>query len=185
MAMWNDDPLKAAIEECRREREELVREAERLARDIQVIDVRIAAYEEAAALRPLQLSQSNGRDTGSGPRNAQKGRQPGAISKRWRHVLAMMHVQYPAGATEEAIVEIAQASGLPNARRRDVQGRMNFFREHEYVEFWEENWRVTAQAVRKFNLEALANESVSLPAKETETADDSPSSAVVDIERLS
>lgn len=168
----NDDALNQAIADKRAELQEARKRVEHL-------EVEIGALELAASLRPVNKSSATKRRPYSGATGlGNKGRQPGAISHAWRNILRMMHGLYPDGATDTEVLEICRSEGFSNMRPRDVTYRMSALASRDYVERIDDTgWRVTATAVTRFSM----NDS----ATETETADDSPSSAVVDIERLS
>ena len=86
------DPLDDAIETARRACDEiraLLREKE----------IEIKALELAASLRPSGTRRSTARPTRDGQTSvAGKGRQVGAISKKWRAIVQRMVLMHPGGA---------------------------------------------------------------------------------------
>jgi hypothetical protein len=81
------------------------------------------------------------------------GRQPGAISTPWRHILSdAYHEAGDAGFSENRIVGIAADNGI-SLKPSDARNRMLAYLPHRYVE---ENpdisgvWRVTEYAAKKF-----------------------------------
>ena len=147
------DRLDEAIQETRRQlNEEMAQQAE-WTRRVELTGVRLKALEQAAQLRPsshgASTSKADGGIAGSST-PASRGRQPGAISKKWRNILLETAAKFPDYAEDAAIVEVARAAGLVNIRLKDVHDRMSSFEHHGYVEPAQTGWRVTRVALAKF-----------------------------------
>lgn len=147
------DGLDKAIHDARRQLgEEKAQQAE-WTRRVELTTVRLDALEQASQLRPVSyVSPASKADSGlpGGNAPASRGRQPGAISKKWRDILLETAAEYPDSAEDCAIVEIARAAGLTNTRVKDVHDRMSSFKQHGYVEPTLTGWRVTRVALAKF-----------------------------------
>jgi hypothetical protein len=178
------DPLTEKIEQERAERDNAAAQRDLWQHRLEIISARLEALEQAAQLRPLPHSQtvrggfgeSAARAAQGGP--ARKGRQLGAISKNWRTILLGMALRYPAGATGQDIVAMAQQEGiadLKNLRPRDAARQMQKYRDLDYVELVNPligSWRITEAAYQRFNIP---------PAAESKAATDSPSVAASEL----
>ena len=129
--------------------------------------VRLRALERAAELRPLRSEAQRSKPDASGSR----GRQPGAISRTWRSILATTAARYPRGAEEAQIAEIARDAGLSNVRPKDVRDRMTSYEAHGYVEPALNGWRVTLHALTKFSSADHADNGTDSADDDMETAD--------------
>lgn len=140
------DPLDAAIDTARRACEEiraLLHEKE----------IELKALELAASLRPNVGRRSAART----PREGQvggngKGRQVGAISKKWRAILQRMELIRPGGALPQEISTLGHAVGLPNLRPRDARERAEKYVALGYFERVGDRYRVTDVAKRRFGM---------------------------------
>ena len=139
------------IERVRGECNAARNEAGKWQRQVELFEVRLAALERAAQLRPLRVEISRLRGDGT----VTKGRQPGAISKVWRGILVTIGQSCPDGAGDDAIADIARRSGLANIRPKDVRDRMHNYEQHGYVEPAVDGWRVTKQALARFGADSV------------------------------
>jgi hypothetical protein len=148
----------------------------------EMAEVELKALERAASLRPAKRISVT-RKSDSPAVGGHKGKQPGAISLRWRSILRIMSSHFPIGASEAQIVEIAQHEGLPNIRPRDARRQMEHFQKFNYVELVNDLWWVTALAIERF-LRTPSGETPQIKERAEfgdvgiETADDFESSAV-------
>lgn len=169
------DKLDAEIERAEKEYWEAEERAAKAARLRDIAEARLDALRLAAELRP-QAPSTRPTITSAPPVPAAggKGRQPGAISKIWRHILIQMSESYPKGVGETEITEMAKGAGLLNIRSKDVRARMSDYLAHDYVEQGPEGWRVTQIAISRFKDGSL----VSSTEQSDEDTADSEESAV-------
>jgi len=150
------DPLDDAIETARRSCEEiraLLHEKE----------VELKALELAARLRPTAGRRSAARPSraGQGGGNG-KGRQVGAISKKWRAILQRTALMYPDGALPEELSALGRQIGLSNLRPRDARQRAEKYVTLGYFECVGERYRVTNFAKRRFGMDVVSDEAPSI-----------------------
>jgi hypothetical protein len=94
----------------------------------------LEALELAAKLRPVTPTRLGAILRTNGPVSANRGRQPGAISKQWRAILMHLAQHYPTGFTEEQVIQAAKEHGLLNIRPKDARDRMGEYRGHSYID---------------------------------------------------
>jgi hypothetical protein len=140
------DPLDDAIETARRACDEiraLLHEKE----------IELKALELAASLRPSGTRRSTTRPTRDGQNSvAGKGRQVGAISKKWRAIVQRMVLMHPGGALPAEIASLGRSVGLPNLRPRDARERAEKYVTLGYFERLGERYGVTDVAKRRFGI---------------------------------
>lgn len=155
------DRLDMAIEEARQQLSHEAAQQAEWTRRVELTTIRLNALEQAAQLRPsahvVTSPKTENGLSGSG-NSAPRGRQPGAISKKWRGILLETAARYPDGGEDAAIVEIARSAGLTNVRLKDVHDRMSSFEHHGYVEPALNGWRVTRVALAKFGSDQADND---------------------------
>ena len=145
------DKLDAEIERAEKEYWQAEEKATEAARLRDIAEARLDALRLASELRPQPpLARSMITSAPPVPAAGGKGRQPGAISKIWRHILIQMSESYPKGVSETEITEMAKGAGLLNIRSKDVRARMSDYLVHDYVEQGPEGWRVTQTAISRF-----------------------------------
>ena len=147
-----DQAAQAKAASARAEAAEAIARAETCERSAELTSLRLQTLVRAAQLRPSRPDASRARTESASI--GSRGRQPGAISHRWRNVLTTLAAKHPSGADELAIVEIARSIGLVNAKPKDVRDRMENYETHGFVEPASEGWRVTSRALSKFGSDA-------------------------------
>lgn len=153
--------LDEAIQETRQQLNEETAQQAEWTRRVELTSVRLKALEQAAQLRPSShVASASKSESGvaSNSTPASRGRQPGAISKKWRNILLETAAKFPDGAEDAAIVEVARTAGLMNVRLKDVHDRMSSFEHHGYVEPALNGWRVTRVALAKFGSDQTDND---------------------------
>jgi uncharacterized coiled-coil protein SlyX len=137
------DKLERAIAEKRRELEQLQEIVARQQRQAELLAAELRAMESASHLRPLA---ANGTAD-----ETRRGRQPGAISAKWKEVLLKIFL-LEGVTTYEAIVDLARGSGIA-AELASVRERVRRFQELGFVDGSPATgFRVTAAAIERFDL---------------------------------
>jgi len=113
------DKLEKLIAEKRSAVEELRQMINDLERRILVAETELAAFEAASTLRPL------------GPRIILRGRQPGAISEKWKNVLKRAHHGGPWGFDD--IIKMAAREGM-DYDLPTIRDRVRYFVRSELME---------------------------------------------------
>jgi hypothetical protein len=138
------DPLDEAIET-----------AKRACAEIRAVlhekEIELKALELAASLRPT-AKRSAARPHRDGLTGSNgKGRQVGAISKKWRDIVQRMDLLHPGGALPQEIASLGRSVGLPNLRPRDARERAEKYVTLGYFERMAgDHYRVTDLARRRF-----------------------------------
>lgn len=156
------DALDEAIATKQRE----VGEArDRLAR----LEMELATLERAAELRP---ASEVGRRVAGRPEqyvNARRrgGRQPGAISKKWRAILHHVATHFPEGGTPDDIASFGPGIGLKNLKPKDARQQAEKYVELGFLEAADGRFKVTDLARKRFLETSLpssaAQDALSLP----------------------
>jgi hypothetical protein len=145
------DKLEEEIQKIQREAADLKRRAE-------AKELELRALQKATELRPrAQSSQDPDLTTDDPdadlfelPSEKRGGRQPGAISRKWRGILNDIYANEP--VTTEMVVLLASGHGL-DLQEGSALSRMNRYIEFGYIEpFGKDQYRVTETAVRRFDL---------------------------------
>ena len=139
-------------------------EVDRMRRDLEIMEAKLRGMKE---LRdeilgtPTPLSATSnalkpdiGHFNVSGSKASYRaGRQPGAISKEWRLILADLYLEqtiFADGDFDEAsVISAARKHGI-NLKHSDAKLRMAAYKEHGYIEGADGHWNVTDFAARKF-----------------------------------
>lgn len=94
------------------------------------------------------------------------GRQPGAISKEWRGILANLYSL--STFDESAIIDAAKEHGI-NLKHSNARLQMAAYKGHGYVEDKDGRWKVTDLAAGKFGFQRATNKKEA-PTRELEGA---------------
>jgi hypothetical protein len=122
--------------------------------------------------RQVNLSTHQQATEAARPTTGFKGRQPGAISHQWRDTLHFLYLTYRDGFTEHNAARAAQEAGLSNVRARDALDRMKAYISLNYIEEYEDKFRVTEFAVQKYGFDRKENEPSSGFAVGSDAADE-------------
>jgi hypothetical protein len=145
------DRLAQLIADHRADAERLAARINHYTRELELIQARLTAYEQAAELRPVE-----------GPAAPRRGRQPGAISKEWQQVLRKIAV-YGFVKDYGSIYEIALHSGIdidPSSARDRVR---SFVQLGYLLHDQEHGFAVTPLAISRFGFDGgpeIAGESL-------------------------
>lgn len=150
------DKLEAEISKAKKEAAELRRKAEEKELEIRTL-MRAAKLRPAPPVVASEPEVGHEESTGNDESQTQRGgRQRGAISKQWRAVLAAI---YDAGKNPlidlDGVVLLAKAKGL-DLQDSSALARMRTYVELGYVEEHDGRFRVTRDAVARFNLAEAA-----------------------------
>jgi hypothetical protein len=172
--------------------DEKIEEAERLLEhfraQVEAMKLRLGIYREAAKLRPNRADTASP-SAGISERPAHKespsgrrgGRQPGAISRKWRTILRGVAAHYPAGATPADIASFGPAADLPNLKPKDARQQAEKYVAIGYMEHVAgDRYRVTEAAIRKYALRE-AGPGTDNPSQTARSDDDSPSQPRLDV----
>jgi hypothetical protein len=143
------DALDVEIEDKRRECEQLRAQLDHL-------EFELRTLQHAADLRPSVVDVSNRRvrEPNSTTDSHKGGRQPGAISQKWRGILAGVATHYPGGATPADIASFGPALGLVNLRAADARQQAEKYVMQGYFERLGERYKVTPTACERFHIPA-------------------------------
>jgi hypothetical protein len=108
----------------------------------------LEALKRAASLRPLGYRRQS--DSASGSQRG--GRQPGAISMKWRAIMKAMAAHYPQGATPDLIASFGPALGLKNLKPKDARVQAEKYTQLGYFEAAGDRYKVTPMARDRFGL---------------------------------
>lgn len=151
-------------------------EVERLRRDLEIAEAKLRGMKElrdqilgtkvteSTTGKEVQLQGDAGRFNVAGSKA--KGRQPGAISKEWRAILAELY--FHSTFDESAIIDTAKEHDI-NLKHSNARLQMAAYKRHGYVEGTDGHWNVTDLAARKFDFLRKANENEA-PTSELEGA---------------
>jgi hypothetical protein len=114
------------------------------------------------------LKDTAGRTVAIQTKAYRAGRQPGAISKEWRAILADLYNGPFAGFDESSVMFAAHKHDI-NLKQSDARARMMAYKEHGYVEATDGYWSVTDFAAKKFGFYQEANKNEA-PTREPEGA---------------
>jgi hypothetical protein len=144
-------------------------EVERLRRDLEIAEAKLRGMKElrdqilgtvpdSATGKTFQLQGDTGRLNGDGSKvktSYRGGRQPGAISKEWRAILAQLysHDRFD----ESVIIDTARKHGIINLKQSNARLQMALYEGHGYVERMNGHWKVTDVAAKKFSFLREAN----------------------------
>jgi hypothetical protein len=110
--------------------------------------IELAALERAAELRPADCSSASS----TRAEKSRKGRQPGAISYKWRQVLKGI-VERNGSASLDDVVVLARKAGLAELSRAYLLRRLRLFEERNLVICGaDESFAATPFAVERYKL---------------------------------
>jgi predicted DsbA family dithiol-disulfide isomerase len=149
-------------------------EIERLRRDLEIAEAKLRGMKElrdqilgtqpaVGQVFHLQAHSGKFNIAGAEIKATHSGRQPGAISKRWRKILSDLYRQDL--FDESVIIDTAEKHGL-NLKHSSARLQMAVYTNHGYVEAKAGGWRVTPTAATKFNFLRNENEAPSLVERE-------------------
>lgn len=142
----------------RDKRANLAAAQQRLARaqhDVEIAQAELRGAEDVLAQIGSALPRRSSSPQAARPGEpASKGRQPGAISKVWRAILADLAEQYPEGFRDEDAARTAQSHGINMRRPSEARRRLEHFQTFNYVEIDGDVTRVTQHAADHFGFAA-------------------------------
>ena len=132
-------------------------EVEQLRRDLEIAEAKLRGMKELRdkILGTKVTESATGREFRRSVSPYRSGRQPGAISKEWRAILAKLYSLN--WFDESMIINIAKEHDI-NLKHSNARLQMAAYKGHGYVEGADGHWNVTESAARKFGFLREANE---------------------------
>jgi hypothetical protein len=144
-------------------------EVEQLRRDLEIAEAKLRGMKElrdqilgkkelSAPSKPFHHQGDTGNHNLTGSKaklSSRPGRQPGAISKEWRGILADLYSLNT--FDESAIIDAAKDHDI-NLKHSNARLQMAVYKGHGYVEGVNGHWKVTRFAAEKFGFLREANE---------------------------
>lgn len=149
-------------------------EVERLRRDLEISEAKLRGMKELrdqilGTMPDSVIGKVTGRLNGEGSKvktSYRGGRQPGAISKEWRAILAKLYCLKK--FDESAIIDAAKKHDI-NLKHSNARLQMATYIRHGYVQEIDGVWNVTGIAAQKFGFLRGTNENEA-PTSELEGA---------------